>query len=238
MKHLLLLLAFSWNVTAGVSGPPVPSQGGSSGKFLTTNGSAMSWGTVAASATPALDNLASTAVNANIVPGVDNNVDLGTSAKRFETLYVKTSIISVAGGIMIDLNGTTMYRGTGDAALSWGSMILYDGGVHTSVDWNNHTLNDTTGTITLSYGSGTVALANGLTFSNAGYRGSSTVSAGSATKTVTAAGCSATSLPIVTLTTNDATAVLKNVVPGSGSFVVNLTANATGITAFQWVCLN
>jgi hypothetical protein len=61
---------------------------------------------------------------------------------------------------------------------------------------------------------------------------------GSASITITNDRCTATSLVIATLQTNDTTAVLKNVVPGSGTFTINLTASATGTTNVAWMIVN
>lgn len=216
-----------------------PGAQGAASTFLQNDGSGvLSWSAASGGATTALDNLASVAINTALLPASDNSINSGSIAKRWQNIFVRGVIGSAGDGVIfpaIDVNGTTLYRSTGAAALSWGNMRLLDGGSQTSVDWNLHTLNDTTGTAALSYGSGQTVLANGITFSNANWAGSSTVTGGTATKNVTSLACSPTSKVFVTLTTNDATAILKNVVPGSGSFDVNLTANATGDTTFCWV---
>jgi Pectate lyase superfamily protein len=68
--------------------------------------------------------------------------------------------------------------------------------------------------------------------------GKSAIAAGTSTVTITNSVATATSMIIVVLQTNDATAILKNVVPGVGNFTVNLTANATGNTNFAWFIVN
>jgi hypothetical protein len=68
--------------------------------------------------------------------------------------------------------------------------------------------------------------------------GRSSIAAGAATVTITSSFVSATSIIFVALQTNDATAILKNVVPAAGSFAVNLTAAATGNTNFCWFVMN
>jgi hypothetical protein len=47
-----------------------------------------------------------------------------------------------------------------------------------------------------------------------------------------------TSTVLAVLQTNDATAQIKNVVPGSNTFTINLTANTTGVTKVSWVVIN
>lgn len=216
-----------------------PGAQGASNTFLKNDGSGvLSWSAASGGATTALDNLAAVAINTALLPATDNTINSGSIAKRWQNIYVRGVIGSAGDGVIfpaIDVNGTTLYRGTGAASLSWGNMRLLDGGQQTSVDWNLHTLNDVTGTAALSYGSGQTVLANGITFSNANWAGSSTITGGTATKNVTSAACSPTSKVFVTITTNDATAVLKNVIPGSGSFDVNTTVNVTGDTTFCWV---
>jgi len=54
------------------------------------------------------------------------------------------------------------------------------------------------------------------------------------TVTVTNSLVTAASHVIAVISTNDATAALKNVVPGNGSFVVTLNVATTGITNIDW----
>ena len=48
----------------------------------------------------------------------------------------------------------------------------------------------------------------------------------------------ATSIILVTLATNDATATIKNVVAAAGSFTITATAAATGNTAVNFLIIN
>lgn len=66
-------------------------------------------------------------------------------------------------------------------------------------------------------------------------RGFNAFGAGSAAITITNSFVTATSQILCTLMTNDATALLKNVVPGAGSFVITLNAVTTGITKVAWI---
>jgi hypothetical protein len=77
-------------------------------------------------------------------------------------------------------------------------------------------------------GSRTVNLPNGR----------NAFAAGTASITITNLLVTSTSRVFVVLQTNDATAILKSVVPGAGNFVVTLNGNATGITKFGWMVVN
>lgn len=50
--------------------------------------------------------------------------------------------------------------------------------------------------------------------------------------------CTTSSIVFATIRTNDATAVIKNVVPGSGSFTINLNAAATAETSVGFLIIN
>ena len=71
-----------------------------------------------------------------------------------------------------------------------------------------------------------------------GGRGRAAIAAAASTVTITNNYCTAASMVVISLITNDATAIFKNVVPGAGSFVVNLTANATGNTSFDFLVIS
>lgn len=83
------------------------------------------------------------------------------------------------------------------------------------------TAGGTTGDQTINKASGTVNIA-----------------AAGTTVTVTNSLCSTTSEIFAVLRTADATATIKNVVPGSGSFVINLGAAATAEVSIGWFIIN
>jgi hypothetical protein len=62
--------------------------------------------------------------------------------------------------------------------------------------------------------------------------------AGATALTVTNSLCTTSSLVFATVRTNDATAVIKNVVPAAGSFTINLEAGATGVTSVGFFIIN
>lgn len=64
------------------------------------------------------------------------------------------------------------------------------------------------------------------------------IAAAGTTVTVTNSMCATTSIVIATLLTNDATATIKNVVPGAGSFVITLSAACTAEVAIGFLVIN
>lgn len=70
------------------------------------------------------------------------------------------------------------------------------------------------------------------------YKGRVNFAAGASSLVVTNNLVTANSMIICTIATNDSTAILKNVVPGSGSFTIRTTANVTGETAVDFFVIN
>lgn len=68
--------------------------------------------------------------------------------------------------------------------------------------------------------------------------GSVNFAAAATTLTVTCNKCTTSSIVVCTVLTDDATATIKNVVPGAGSFVITLTAAATAETRVGFWVLN
>lgn len=68
--------------------------------------------------------------------------------------------------------------------------------------------------------------------------GTVNIAAAGTTVTVTSNKVTANSICFAVLRTNDATAALKNVVPGAGSFTINLTAATTAETSIGFFCIN
>lgn len=62
--------------------------------------------------------------------------------------------------------------------------------------------------------------------------------AGATTLVVTNRFCTTSSHVFCTIRTNDATAVIKNVIPGNGSFTIRLSAAATGETSVGFFVVN
>lgn len=89
-----------------------------------------------------------------------------------------------------------------------------------TVDATNTTAG-TTGAQTINRGSGKVNFA-----------------AAASSLVVTNSLVTAASIIIATVLTNDSTAIIKNVVPGSGSFTIRLNAAATAETAVGFLVIN
>lgn len=64
------------------------------------------------------------------------------------------------------------------------------------------------------------------------------IAAAGTTVTVTNANVNTSSICFATIQTADATAILKNAVPGAGSLVLTTTAAVTAETAIGWFCTN
>jgi hypothetical protein len=89
------------------------------------------------------------------------------------------------------------------------------------VTYRANAISGTTGNQTINTPSGNVNFAAGAT-----------------ALTVTNSLCSTSSLVFATIRTNDATAVIKNVVPATGSFTINLNAAATAVTSVGFFIIN
>ena len=84
--------------------------------------------------------------------------------------------------------------------------------ITTSGTTGNQTINKSAGTVNIATGGNTVTVTNSLVTSN--------------------------SLVFTTIRTNDSTAFIKNVVPSTGSFVINLGANTTAETSIGFIVIN
>jgi hypothetical protein len=87
--------------------------------------------------------------------------------------------------------------------------------------WATNTAAGTTAVQTINRPSGTINIA-----------------AGETSKDVNNSLCTTSSIVLPVIRTNDATATIKNVVPGNGSFTINLTAAATAETSVGFFIIN
>jgi hypothetical protein len=132
---------------------------------------------------------------------------------------------STAGAIDLYINRTETAIGSGqhdfiNMAISGSSKARIDRTGHIFVDATN-TAGGTTGNQTINKPSGTVNFAAAAT-----------------AITVTNSTASTSSIILASTRTNDATCTVKNVVPGSGSFVINMTAACTAETSVGFVVIN
>lgn len=141
--------------------------------------------------------------------GTSINIDHdGNSASVITGISVDVVNAGAGGVALIDLKDNTT------------SKFKVDGFGKTTQFATNTTVG-TTGNQTINRPTGTVNIA-----------------AAGTTVTVTNSTCSTSSIVLAVIRTNDTTAVIKNVVPGAGSFVINLNAAATAEVSIGFIVLN
>lgn len=105
----------------------LPSQGGNSGKFLTTNGTVAAWGTAGGGggANTALSNLASVQVNTDLIPDTNVTYDLGSITKRWDQIYAG-SIYDGSNFSVLNVDSRTLKDSTGANVVDFsGDLISY-----------------------------------------------------------------------------------------------------------------
>lgn len=95
-------------------------QAASTGYVLTNDGSGnLSWAPAATSgANTALSNLSAVAINASLLPGVDDSINLGSSSFSWASANIH-SLLDSAGGTSIDAYGRLLKDSTSATQLSW-----------------------------------------------------------------------------------------------------------------------
>lgn len=112
---------------------PAAAPGGSSYLLLGAADGTTSWAALSSSAAdPALDNLASVAINASLVAGSDAAINLGSAAKRWTTGYI--NVVSVLGSAsdanpVVKLSSSGLQFGAGGASVVDLSMTRAAAGV-------------------------------------------------------------------------------------------------------------
>lgn len=90
------------------------------------NGSWQSLATGGAAANTSLSNLSAVAINASLLPGVDNSIDLGSAAKSWANAYIHTlldgSSVSSVSPYLRQLNDSS-----GNLSVDWENRVLSDG---------------------------------------------------------------------------------------------------------------
>lgn len=112
----------------------LPTQTGNSGNYLTTNGTSASWAAVSSSgANTTLSNLTNpTSINRSLVPETDSDFDLGTTAKRWQTGYIRF-IRDTSGITAINVNNRALYDASDVLAYDFANRDLYDNGNNVSL---------------------------------------------------------------------------------------------------------
>lgn len=106
---------------------------------------------ISGKASKALDNLASTAVNASILPGTTGNIDLGSSSKHWlngyiDTLYAPT-IVASSGNLDVSASGGEIWLYTADQNASASSAIYHWTGNTTAAANDSGRVEVQTGTV-------------------------------------------------------------------------------------------
>lgn len=87
-------------------------------------------------ATVALDNLVSTAINADLVPGVDGTIFLGSSVKAFPRAYINSLFSRSTNLISIDVNNYNLLDTTSIVSLDYRNRLALDTIGNDSIDWS------------------------------------------------------------------------------------------------------
>lgn len=209
----------------------LPDSPGLLGQFLTTNGSGdLSWSSGSSGATTALDNLASVAINTDLIfaGGTGWQIKTADGGSNTQSITITSGTPDVDGDAGATIISTGSATGTGSSAdiilIPGSSAGGYDGRIFLSGALQLLALNTaggTTGNQTIDYPSGTVNFA-----------------ATASSLTVTNNLVTADSIVFAVVRTNDTAAVIKNVVPSSGSFIITLNAAAVAETSVGFLVIN
>lgn len=91
-----------------------------------------------AAANTALSNLAAVAINTSLLPGTDNSINLGSTAKSWASASIHSALDS-AGVASADLYGRLLKAADASTSLDWDGRFLVDSAAATQLAW------DTTG---------------------------------------------------------------------------------------------
>ena len=86
-------------------------------------------------ATTALDNLASTAVNVSILPGVDNSISLGSTTKRWASAFIQLFKDS-GNNTVVDIGSRKLYDSSGVESMDFSNRLLKSAGSGTLIDFS------------------------------------------------------------------------------------------------------
>lgn len=172
----------------------------------------------------------------------------GSGAPVWATAITDTSAVN-----SFNPNTRLLYRATtGFGSIDWDGQILYGADASHAFDYGTRSFVTSNGTIASyatviwTFASGT-SIALGKTITAGGtttvqtinrISGRVNLAAAESSKSVTDSLVSTTSLVFATAQTNDATCEVKNVVPGSGSFVITMSAACTAETAVAFLVTN
>ena len=179
----------------------------------------------------------------SVIPiNISNSVLIGQDTRTFADNETNATVIGYQGR-GLGSNTTVIGNTSTTRAKIWGSLENQSAGTTTG---NCLLVQNSTPTALLTVldnGKTSFAATNtaaGTTGAQTINKASGTVNfaAGANTLVVTNSLCTALSIVFAVIRTNDATAVLENVVPAAGSFTINLTANATAETSVGFFIIN
>lgn len=171
----------------------------------------------------------------------------GSAAFSGVSIATSHSATNSTSGAYKPLNITYTINNTGTASTATATGIFLNA-TTTALNGMSHNLMDLqVGSTSLHKvdGAGKILISNTIT--TGGTTGNQTINKPSGTVNIAAAGttvtvtnstCTTSSIVYAVIRTNDATAYIKNVVPGSGTFDINLGAAATGEISIGFVVFN
>lgn len=117
-------------------------------------------------ANTALSNLASVALNTDIIPDTDQVYDLGSGPLRFDDVYARalkdasnnvivdlqtSQLLNTGANIVMDWQNAELYDGAGVLAVNLGNRILKDSSNLDALNWDAKILYDATGTTSVDW---------------------------------------------------------------------------------------
>lgn len=167
----------------------------------------------------------STSGHINLAVGNSGALNASSGTQYFTVINSTWNQSSTAANVDLYLNRTETAIGTGqndflNMAIAGSTKARVDRTGHIYIDATN-TTGGTTGNQTINKPSGTVNFAAAAT-----------------AITVTNSTVTTSSIVLGVARTADATCSVKNIVPGSGSFVINMTAGCTAETSVGFVVIN
>lgn len=189
-------------------------------------------------------------ITGNLIPSAtDESATLGSAANVWGTFYgdvIYAGQVSIPGTALIDFNNGSLEDTPNGQSIQWTgtNRVLFDVAQVHSINWSTRVISDSNGDSIIDYSSPGVIKVPTTTSVGTGNKtinqisGTVNFAAAASTLTVTNSLVTSTSLIFATVRTNDTTALIKNVVSTSGSFVITLNAPATATTSVGFFVLN
>lgn len=191
-------------------------------------------------ANTALSNLSAVAINASLVPGVDNSIDLGTAAHSWANAYVHM-LLDGSGGVSVDAYNRLLEDAGGNTSVDYGNRALKDSAAATQMSWSTAGVefNQLTATTVPYLNSSKVLTSSAVTPTQLGYLSGATGTTGtgnlvysaSPTFTGTLVAAAASLSGALNMNSN----LINNLAPGvSGTDAINLNQLQNAMAGVQW----